>query len=562
MSKNPTINAEIDHSELHDKLKWLMFFRVAVATVLLVAGIVVQFKESGTLSASITYTFYPVAGLVFFLSILYVPILKYAKKPASIANSQALVDNIIITFVLYISGGAESPLSFLYILTIVSSTIVSYGSGGFWTASMSSIFYGSLVNIEYHHIFPSMTEIITGEVQRLPQGALYNMLGNITAFYLVSFLSGYLAIQTKKAEEELREKKIDYQSLEVLNNDIVRNISSGLLTIDGEGYITSFNTAAEKMTGYLLEEVYGKNIETIFSDIDITSMHPETEDPAESERPRLETWFKSKDGKEYYLGFSISQVKRSESEKLANIIFFQDLTTLKRMEKELRQADKLAAVGGFAASIAHEIRNPLASISGSIELLSKDLAPKLKDDNKKLMGIVIREVDRLNKLIGEFLNYARPSPPKKKDVNLNAIINETIEMIVNSEPKTNDITIKIDEGNIPSIRADEGQLRQVIWNLTKNAADSINIKGQIIITTRLSLIGGKDGVEFLIRDNGCGITDEESIKIFNPFYTSKESGSGLGLSVVHSIIEAHSGLLTLNSVPGEGSTFSVIFPLN
>lgn len=562
MYKNPTINTEIDHRELRDKLKWLMFFRVAVATVLLVAGIVVQFKESGTLSASITYTFYPVAGLVFFLSILYVPILKYAKKPASIANSQALVDNIIITFVLYISGGAESPLSFLYILTIVSSTIVSYGSGGFWAASMSSIFYGSLVNIEYHHIFPSMTEIITGEAQRLPQGALYNMLGNITAFYLVSFLSGYLAIQTKKAEEELREKKIDYQSLEVLNNDIVRNISSGLLTVDDKGYITSFNAAAEKITGYLLEEVYGKNIETIFSAIDITSMHPETEDPAESERPRLETWFKSKDGKEYFLGFSISQIKRSESEKLANIIFFQDLTTLKRMEKELRQADKLAAVGGFAASIAHEIRNPLASISGSIELLEKDLASELKDDNKKLMGIVIREVDRLNKLIGEFLNYARPSPPKKKDVNLNAIINETIEMIVNSEPKTNDITIKIDEGNIPSIRADEGQLRQVIWNLTKNAADSINIKGQIIITTRKAIIEKEEGVELIIRDNGCGITEEESLKIFNPFYTSKEKGSGLGLSVVHSIIEAHSGLLTLNSIPGEGSSFSVIFPLS
>lgn len=562
MSKNSTINAEIDHSELHDKLKWLMFFRVAVATVLLVAGIVVQFKESGTLSASITYTFYPVAGLVFFLSILYVPILKYAKKPASIATSQALVDNIIITFVLYISGGAESPLSFLYILTIVSSTIVSYGSGGFLAASMSSIFYGSLVNMEYHHIFPSMTEIITGEAQRLPQGALYNMLGNVTAFYLVSFLSGYLAIQTKKAEEELREKKIDYQALEVLNNDIVRNISSGLLTVDGNGYITSFNAAAEKITGYLLEEVYGKNIEAIFGDVDVISMHPETENPEESQRPRLETWFKRKDGKEYYLGFSISQIKESESGEIANIIFFQDLTTLKRMEKELRQADKLAAVGGFAASIAHEIRNPLASISGSIELLSKDLASELKDDNKKLMGIVIREVERLNKLIREFLNYARPSPPKKKDVNLNAIINETIEMIVNSEPKASNITIKIDEGKIPSIRADEGQLRQVIWNLTKNAADSIKPKGQIFITTRKALIGKEKGVELLIRDNGCGITDEESLKIFNPFYTSKEEGSGLGLSVVHSIIEAHSGLLTLKSIPGKGSTFSVTFPLS
>ena len=562
MSKYPTKSTNIDQEELHEKLKWLMFFRVTVATVLLVAGILVQFRGADTLSASITYTFYPVAGLVFFLSILYIPILKFAKKPASIAISQALVDNIIITFVIYISGGAESPLSFLYILTIVSSTIVSYGSGGFWAASMSSIFYGSLVNIEYYHILPSMTEIITDSTQRLPEGALYNMLGNITAFYLVSFLSGYLAIQTKKAEEELREKKIDYQSLEVLNNDIVRNISSGLLTVDGKGFITSFNAAAEDITGYLLEEVYGKNIEVIFSDIDIASMLDETGDVANKEHPRMETWFERSDGKEYYLGFSISQIKRSDSEQIGTIIFFQDLTTLKRMEKELRQADKLAAVGGFAASIAHEIRNPLASISGSIELLAKDLALELKTDNKKLMDIVIREVDRLNKLIGEFLNYARPSPPQKKDIDLNTIMDETIEMIINSETKMNNIAIKNNKGDIPSIQADEGQLRQVIWNLIKNAADAIDIKGEIIITTRPALVGRKEGVEFLIKDNGCGISDKESLKIFNPFYTSKEGGNGLGLSVVHSIIEAHGGVITLNSIPGEGSTFSAIFPLS
>ena len=562
MSNDPTDKTDIDQLELHDKLKWLMFFRVAVATVLLVAGIMVQFREGGALSASITYTFYPVAGLVFFLSILYIPILKYAKKAASIANSQALVDNIIITFVIYISGGAESPLSFLYILTIVSSTIVSYGSGGFWAASMSSIFYGSLVNIEYHHIFPSMTEIITGEVQRLPRGSLYNMLGNITAFYLVSFLSGYLAIQTKKAVEELREKEIDYQSLEVLNNDIVRNISSGLLTIDVNGFITSFNAAAERITGYLLEEVYGRNIQTVFQDMDITSMLPERRVINNNERPRMETWFKRRDGKEYYLGFSFSQIRSSEGEKIANIIFFQDLTTLKRMETELSQADKLAAVGGFAASIAHEIRNPLASISGSIEILAKDLAPELRDSNKKLMTIVMREVERLNKLIGEFLNYARPSIPKKKEVNLNTIINETVEMILNSDPKMREINIKIERGNLPDLCADEGQLRQVIWNLTKNAADSIKADGEIRITTRQTLIRGDEGVEFLIKDNGCGMTKEESLKIFNPFYTSKEEGSGLGLSVVHSIIEAHKGLLSFSSIPGKGSTFSAIFPLN
>ncbi|MDH3974093.1 MAG: ATP-binding protein [Deltaproteobacteria bacterium] len=558
MAEDCQQTAILNRNELHEKLKWLMLFRVAVATILLITGVIVQFRESGTLLNAVTATFYPVAGLVFFLSILYIPILKYARKAANIARSQALIDIIIITFIVYISGGTDSPLSFLYMLTIISSTIVSYGNGGLWTASVSSIFYGILINIEYHNVLPSMVEVVTGLPQRLPDNLLYNTLANITAFYLVSFLSSYLSIQAKKAEEELLEKKIDYQSLEALNNDIVKNISSGLMTIDSNGIITSFNQAAEKMTGYSLEQVYGKNVHEILPDLD--DMLKELNIHGPSNNIRRESWFKRADGKDYYIGYSMSPLRNSEGEQVGEIVVFQDLTTLKTMERELQKSDRLAAVGRFAASVAHEIRNPLASISGSIEILEKDLSGNMTGANERLMGIVLREIDRLNILIGEFLNYARPAVPRKQRININELISETIDLFINSEKEIKSIEIVNNCSTMAPIEADEGQIKQLVWNLIKNASDAMDEGGVVTIGDKAYEKNDKKGIEISISDTGCGMTREEAEKIFDPFYTSKEKGSGLGLSVAHSIIEAHDGFINVESEAGKGSTFTIMLP--
>lgn len=551
--------ATLNRNELHEKLKWLMLFRVAVATILLITGILIQFRESGTLLNTVTSAFYPVAGLVFFLSILYIPILKYAKKAANIARSQALIDIIIITFIVYISGGIDSPLSFLYMLTIISSTIVSYGNGGLWTASVSSIFYGVLINMEYHNIIPSMMEVVTGTPQFLPDNLLYNTLSNIAAFYLVAFLSSYLSIQAKKAEEELLEKKIDYQSLEALNNDIVKNVLSGLMTIDGNGAITSFNQAAENMTGYTLEQVYGKNVYEIFPDLD--DMFKELNIHGPANNIRRESWFKRADGRDYFIGYSLSPLRNSEGEQVGEIVVFQDLTTLKTMERELQKSDRLAAVGRFAASVAHEIRNPLASISGSIEILKKDLIGNMTGANERLMGIVLREIDRLNLLIGEFLNYARPTVPRKKRIHIEELISETIDLFLNSEKEIKNIEIVNQCITMTPIEADEGQIKQLVWNLLKNATDAMNEGGTVTLWTGEYEQNNKKGIEINIKDTGCGMSREEAEKIFDPFYTSKTGGTGLGLSVAHSIIEAHEGFINVRSEAGAGSTFTIMLPV-
>lgn len=548
--------APIDNTAepLHEKLKWLMLFRVAVATILLVIGVLVQFREKGTLLNPATSALYPLAGLVFFLSLLYAPLLRRAKDLLKVAYLQIFVDIAIITIVIYVSGGASSPLPFLYILTVIAATIISYSKGGYWAASLGSILYGSLVNIEYYHILPSMSELLTGISQPIPHNILYNTASNIAAFYLVAFLSGHLAIQAKRAEEELREKRIDYQALEDLNNDIVRNISSGLMTVDSEGLITSFNSAAERITGCYLEDVYGKSVMTLFPDFR-EKLHD-----GEFSNSRWESWVKRSDGKEYYLGFSISPLMGSEG-KAGDIVIFQNLTELKRMEGELKKSDRLAAVGKFAAGIAHEIRNPLAAISGSIEILRKTLHNSAESSDARLMEIVLREVERLNLLITEFLSYARPPVPNKEMIDLNDIIEETIELFANSEDTKKEIDMESRLGDLPLISADRGQIRQVLWNLIKNSAEAIEKSGKIEIKTRISSGNGRNGAEIIVRDNGCGIPPEVTERIFDPFYTSKEKGTGLGLSIVYNILEAHGASLDVKSKPGEGSIFKITIPV-
>jgi len=553
------LSEDENRSSLQTKLKWLMFFRIAVATILLITAAVVRLREGGPLVNSVSATFFPLAGLVFFLTILYIPILRFSKNLTKVANTQSLIDIMVITVAVYLSGGVSSPLSFLYVLSIMSATIALYRKGGYWAASLSSIFYGAMVNLEYYNILPPMAELITGAPQPIPQDILYNTASNIITFYLVAFLSGYIAIQTKRAEDELREKNIDYQALEALNNNIVRNISSGLMSYDMEGTITSFNLAAEQITGLPLEKVYGRSLAVVFPELrDKLTQFRSQNPPGFS---RWDSWFKRTDGKDYYLGFSLSPLKDQKGRHIGEIAVFRDLTELKAMETELKKADRLASIGRFAAGVAHEIRNPLASISGSIEILKKRRQSGGSEQDARLMEIVLREIDRLNILITDFLKYAKPGDPKKTSFDLNNLILEVIELFVNSENRERSVNIRSDLSIKLPVSADKTQIKQVLWNLIKNSIEAIEDEGEIIVKTDSSFENGKDFAAISILDNGSGISSENIERIYDPFFTSKEKGTGLGLSIANNIIESHGGSLAIESAGRKGTIFTVKIPL-
>jgi two-component system sensor histidine kinase PilS (NtrC family) len=564
--KGPKAGEE-SRDSLFPRIKWLMFFRAVVVTLLLGATVIVHLRDSSFFRYVSPVYFYVLIGFTYALTLVYVFLLRRVQNLKPFAYVQILGDVFFITLLIYFTGGISSIFSWVYLLAIFSAGTILYRRGGLLVASASSILYGSLLDLEYYQLLLPIGGRQFSSLE--PQGiyVLYLISVNMVAFYLVAILSSYLAEQVRRKEEELKKRIIDYRQLERLYKHIVQNVVSGLVTVDEGGRITSFNRMAEEITGRKFEEVYQEEIDSLFPGLSAW-IRSVGENPGEGwnlfRLPRWETRFPRKDGTSLILGFSISPLKDSSDREMGNILIFQDLTRLREMEDHLKRADRLAAVGKMAAGIAHEIRNPLASISGSIEILKDD--PGSSPQNQQLMGIVLREVNRLNTLIADFLLFARPFSPGKEKIHLNHLIEEILQMFTHGPDFNRRIRLETQFQDDLHIQGDPHQIRQVFWNLFINAAQAMPEGGTLRVELRKNsfppaISGGRVHGEISVIDSGTGIGEEELEKIFDPFFTTKERGTGLGLSIVHSIVEGYGGKVTVRSQPGQGTTFSVFLPL-
>jgi two-component system sensor histidine kinase PilS (NtrC family) len=544
-----------------------MFFRAMVVTLLLGATVIVQFRESSFFRYVSPVYFYALIGFTYALTLAYALLLRRVRSLKPFAYAQILGDVFFITLLIYFTGGVSSIFSWVYLFAIFSAGTILYRRGGLLVASASSIFYGTLLDLEYYQILLPIGGRHLYSLDYQSTYVLYLIAVNMMAFYLVAILSSYLAEQVRSKEEELKRRIIDYRQLERLYKHIVQNVVSGLITVDGERRITSFNRMAEEITGRKFEEVYQEEIDSLFPGLDAwsRSVGGNSEEGWNRLRlPRWETRFQRKDGASLILGFSISPLKDSTDREMGSILIFQDLTRLREMEEHLKRADRLAAIGKMAAGIAHEIRNPLASISGSIEILKDEMgnAPQ----SQQLMGIVLREVNRLNALIADFLLFARPVSPGKEKIHLSRLIEEILEMVTHSPDFSPQIRLETQFQGDLYIQGDPHQIRQVFWNLFINAAEAMPGGGTLRVELRRSsssapLSEGRSYGEVAVSDSGTGIGEEEMGKIFDPFFTTKERGTGLGLSIVHSLVESYGGRVTVQSGKGKGSVFSVYLPL-
>jgi len=558
---------EEGRDSLFSRIQWLMLFRAVLVTLLLGATVIFQLRESPFFRYVSPYPFYLLISFTYALTLLYALLLRRIQKLKIFAYAQILGDVFFITLLIYVTGGIASIFFWLYFFSIFSAGTIFYRRGGLWIASASSILYGTLLDLEYYGVLlpPGGHELYPPDYQSTY--VLYLVTVNIIAFYLVAFLSSYLAEQVRRKEEELKKRIIDYRQLERLYKHIVQNVVSGLITVDGEGRITSFNRMAEEITGHKFEEVYQEEIDSLFPGLSAWSRSVGGNPGEGGDRLRFLRWetrFARKDGAHLALGFSISPLKDSGDREMGNILIFQDLTRLREMEEQVKRSDRLAAIGKMAAGIAHEIRNPLASISGSIEILKEELADSAQ--NQALMGIVLREVHRLNSLIADFLLFARPISSGKEKIHLNRLIEEIFQMLGHSPDSNTLIRMETQFEDDLYVQGDPNQVRQVFWNLLINAAQAMPEGGILKVRMRKGfpqapLPGGRSYGEVSIIDSGIGIGEEEIGKIFDPFFTTKEKGTGLGLSIVHSIVESYGGKVTVQSQKGRGSVFTVFLPL-
>jgi two-component system sensor histidine kinase PilS (NtrC family) len=486
------------------------------------------------------------------LSAVYWYLLKTFKNLQLLAYVQVCGDILLVSWLVSLTGGIDSGFSLLYHVVIIAASIILYRRGGYLAASLSSILYGSMLDMQYYNVlgFSRSQNFTTFQV-------LYLLFVNILSFYLVALLSSYLSERLKKTRQELREKSIDFEDLRVLQDHILRSVGSGIVTMNMAGEVTSWNNAAEQITGYRFEEarsnwklIFGESIKGLFGHTDDLK-----------ERPvRFEGHVSKRDGRNAMLGFTASLLKDDLDSVRGIILTFQDITRLVEMEDQMRRQERLATVGSLAAGIAHEIRNPLASLSGSIQMLQGEL--DLKDDHKHLMNIVLRETERLNTIITEFLEYARPRSALRERVGLDALLNETIALFKNSRNFRPGIELRCEVAPRVAVAGDPQRLRQVFWNLLINAAQAISDGGAIGVSALPGTVDHSDEVIVRISDTGSGIADEHLPSIFDPFFTTKNDGTGLGLAIVYRIIEDLGGSIDVKSEPGKGTVFTVRLPIS
>ncbi len=553
---------------LQKNVKGLMLSRISILTLMLAIAYLFQLPEKKHFFIPMTSPFYYFIGFFYGVTMVYAFLFKRVKNLRKFTIVQLVIDHLFIAGLITFTGANESYFPIAYFFVIIGSSILFYKKGAFYSASLSTFLYGLILVLQLYGWIPLSDQRILPEASQV----FYPLITYLAAYYIVAFLSGTIGEELKKKKTELIQKQVDYDQLEAFNRNIVQSLDSGLLTIDLDGRVNFLNRTAEKILNRRGDDLKHLSIDTLFPEIARVLGELKRKPSGYSlDYQRYETPLSGGSGQKTYLGFSISPLTDPEGSVIGHTLIFQDITRFKEMEEQMKRYDRMAAIGALAAGMAHEIRNPLASLSGSIQMLKSELS--LDSQQERLMQITLRESERLNALITDFLLFAHPPQTQRSPVEIKQILDETVDLFIHSRAFHKGLRIKRPSGNGDTEAwVDPDQIRQVFWNLLINAAQAIQEQGdiQIEIEKTTSPIGGsfllsatpmeKEWIKIMIADSGNGISPQDKDKIFEPFYTTKEGGTGLGLSIVHKIIENHHGAIRVESEVSKGSLFTVFLP--
>ncbi len=508
--------------------------RTAVLVVLLVLGAASQVRLGGH-PAPFAWMFGLTAAGFGFTLLSLAPLRQGRRPGPGWARAQPALDVLYASGLVFLSGGGLSPFATLYPLAIVGSALLLYFRGALVTATASSLAYGLLVDLQYYGLLHPLNPFPLPQAQG-PK-LLFQLAFNLVAFYAVALLAGYLAEELRRTGERLEAAEAEVLDLEHLKESILQSLASGLVAVDPAGRALFFNRSA----GALLERAGvdlrpGADMGAVF----------DLEGGARSE-------VVLEDGS-LVLGYSVSPLFDRAGTRRGSILIFQDLTQVKRLEEELRRADRMAAVGRLAAGLAHEIRNPLGSLAGSVEVLGQSLEPE--GEEAALLGIVLRETDRLNRLVTNFLHYARPGRLERSPVGLRSLVEEVGFFFCQGEGSRGFRLVN----EVPQdlvLPADRAQMEQLLLNLFRNSKEAA--PDGVTVTVAASREEG--AVLLTVADDGPGMAPDEAERAFEPFFTRRNGGTGLGLATVHRVAENHGAGVSLETGPGLGAMFRFRFPL-
>lgn len=468
------------------------------------------------------------------------------------AAFQISLDVVLVTAIVAASGGPQSVFVPLYVLWVMAACFVLSRPAGLAVAALSSLLYLGLVLGKRGLPFlpfgdpgePTATEVLT-------------VVMNAVVLVVVALVTTSLADRYRRSQEHLEAQRKHLSDVQAFRDLIFESVGSGLVAVNTEGRITAYNRAAESITGVPADAALGQSWEAVFgTGVDLHDAHGAAAGEGRP-APRYEFPLRRRDGRQIPVGISFWSLRSGRGEVSGLIGVCQDLSSIKQMEDRVRRADRLATIGRLSANMAHEIRNPLASISGAVEALAKELPAD--ETRNRLVEIVLKESERLNSIVRDFLEYARPAPLAPAEVNLAEMLDEVL-LLIEHRALPADLKVMREYAEVLPARVDPQQMRQAIWNLCINAVQAMPDGGELRVGGRLSPEPAPGRLRVWIGDTGHGIADGDLPHIFEPFYSTKPEGSGLGLAHVYRVIQDHSGHVEVQSRPGEGSTFTLTLP--
>ena len=539
------------------RLKLLIFSRLIILSIfLLVTFFLDTIRPVLPVSPVLLHLIYAVIIMMYFLSLVYTLLLRKEKYFRYNIYTQLIADICLISFLVYLTGSIGSNYSLLFTLVIIYSAIFLGRRGALIIASASSIAYGLVLDLEYFNIIPTLYS--TGRDYSVETGDVFvRIIVHILSFYLVALLASIVVEQEKKTRSLLEERESAFNQLDLIFRSIIESVDTGVMTTTLQGRIKTFNRAAEAITGFQLKSIENHQIREVFPAFNVF-FDSDTPDLIKS---RKEVKITIREGAQVHLGCSFSPLKDKYGKQIGHILNFQDLTEIKRMEENLEKSKRRAFIGEMAAGLAHEMRNPLASITGSIHLLGQ--TARMEETDRRLMQIIMRGKDQLDNFVRDFLMLARPVPEIREPVNVNEVIEDVVENIKMSNEWTEDIKIVRTFSGQNKACANKEQIRQIIQNLMMNALQAMEGKGNLSLESKtVNLEDRKDYAAIKVTDDGCGIEEKDLKNVFEPFFTNKDKGTGLGLAIVSRIVDGYGGKIKIESQINQGTSITVWLPCN